>query len=190
MSHIIKVAIIGAECTGKTTLAQNLTALYRTKYPAAFVPEALRLFVENQKRTPKAEEQALIALEQKNLEKELASKLILEHENPELVFLFCDTTPLLTGIYSEVVFGATDQGVKKIAQNHDYDLTLFTQIDFPWKSDGIQRDGPLAQAKVHYRIQAKLDSLKIPYRIVSGDVQKRLQITEKYIQELLTSLEY
>jgi len=134
MSHIIKVAIIGAECTGKTTLAQNLTALYRTKYPAAFVPEALRLFVENQKRTPKAEEQALIALEQKNLEKELASKLILEHENPELVFLFCDTTPLLTGIYSEVVFGATDQGVKKIAQNHDYDLTLFTQIDFPWKA--------------------------------------------------------
>ena len=78
----------------------------------------------------------------------------------------------------------------KIAQNHDYDLTLFTQIDFPWKSDGIMRDSPLAQAKVHYRIQAKLDGLQIPYEIISGDLDQRLKLVEKHIKKLLNSLKY
>ena len=190
MSHVIKIAILGAECTGKTTLAQKLTEIYRNRFPSGFVPEAVRLFVEENNRTPKEEEQAGIALQQKKLESELAAQLILEHQDPEFVFLFCDTTPLLTGIYSVIIFGATDTTVKKLAQDHDYDLTLFTQIDFPWKSDGIMRDSPLAQAKVHYRIQAKLDDLQIPYEIISGDLDQRLKLVEKHIKKLLNSLKY
>ena len=115
---------------------------------------------------------------------------MLEHQDAEFILLFCDTTPLLTSIYSEIIFGTADATVKKIAQDHSYDLTLFTQIDFPWKSDGIMRDSPLAQAKVHYRIQAKLDSLKLPYEIISGDQYQRLKLVEKHIQKLLNSLEY
>ena len=190
MSHIIKIAILGAECTGKTTLAKKLTELYQNKYPSTFIPEAVRLFVEENNRTPKEEEQAAIAQRQKQLESELAAQLIQDHQNSEFILLFCDTTPLLTGIYSEIIFGAADSTVKKIAQDHHYDLTLFTQIDFPWKSDGIMRDSPLAQAKVHYRIQAKLDSLKLPYEIISGNLNKRVKTTEKLIQKLLNSLKY
>lgn len=188
MSHVIKIAFLGAECTGKTTLAQKLTEVYKKQYPSAFVPEVVRLFVEENNRTPKEEEQVAIAQRQKQLESELAAQLIQDHQDAEFVFLFCDTTPLLTGIYSEVVFGSPDAAVNKFAQDHDYDLTLFTQIDFPWKSDGIMRDSPLAQAKVHYRIQARLDKLQIPYEIISGDLNKRVKTTEKHIQELLNSL--
>lgn len=190
MSHVIKIAIIGAECTGKTTLAKKLTEMYQNKYPSAFIPEAVRLFVEENNRTPKEEEQAGIAARQKELEEKLAAQLMLEHQDAEFILLFCDTTPLLTSIYSEIIFGTADATVKKIAQDHSYDLTLFTQIDFPWKSDGIMRDSPLAQAKVHYRIQAKLDSLKLPYEIISGDQYQRLKLVEKHIQKLLNSLEY
>ena len=38
MNHVIKVALLGAECTGKTTLAQKLTEVYKKQYPSAFVP--------------------------------------------------------------------------------------------------------------------------------------------------------
>ena len=81
MSHILKIAIIGAECTGKTTLAKDLTEAFKKDYPSAFVPEYLRTFVDQEKRTPKSEEQINIALTQKEAEKNTAKELI--DANPE-----------------------------------------------------------------------------------------------------------
>lgn len=185
MTQVIKVAILGAECTGKTTLAQKLTEIYQQQYPSAFIPEAVRLFVEEKNRTPKEEEQANIARRQKTLESESATQLMLEHQDAEFIFLFCDTTPLLTGIYSEIIFGSTDSTVEEIAQYQDYDLTLFTQIDFPWQSDGLMRDSPLAQTKVHHMIQEKLHILKQPYQIVTGDLDTRLKTIEIHLKQLL-----
>lgn len=49
MSHVFKIAIIGAECTGKTTLANDLTEAFKKEYPCAFVPEYLRTFVDQEK---------------------------------------------------------------------------------------------------------------------------------------------
>ena len=75
MSHVFKIAIIGAECTGKTTLANDLTEAFKKEYPCAFVPEYLRTFVDQEKRTPKSEEQINIALTQKEAEKNTAKDL-------------------------------------------------------------------------------------------------------------------
>ena len=116
MSHILKIAIIGAECTGKTTLAKDLTEAFKKDYPSAFVPEYLRTFVDQEKRTPKSEEQINIALTQKEAEKNTAKELIDANPDAAFVLLFCDTTPLLTSIYSEVVFAGSNPGLKEIAQ--------------------------------------------------------------------------
>ncbi len=137
MSHVFKIAIIGAECTGKTTLAKDLTEAFKKEYPCAFVPEYLRTFVDQEKRTPKSEEQINIALTQKEAEKNTAKDLINTNPDAAFVLLFCDTAPLLTSIYSEVVFAGSNAVLKEIAHNHDYDLTLFTQVDFPWVEDGL-----------------------------------------------------
>lgn len=189
MSHVLKIAIVGAECTGKTTLAKNLTEAFKKDYPCALVPEYLRTFVDQENRTPKSEEQINIALTQKAAEKSAADELIKANPEAAFVLLFCDTTPLLTSIYSEVVFAGSNPELKEIAHNNDYDLTLFTQVDFPWIQDGIQRDGPVAQTKVHYRLKARLDELKIPYESINGIPSERVKKTKKIIRSLLQKLQ-
>lgn len=185
MTDILRIAIVGAECSGKTSLAKSLANAFSKEYPSAYVPEYLRLFVDQENRTPRPDEQVGIAKEQQSLERTLANDLIKQHSNPEFVLLFCDTTPLMTCIYSEVVFGGTNPDLFKMAKAHDYDLTVFTQIDFPWQEDGLQRDGPVAQTKVHFRVKARLEELQIPYQAAFGDPGLRLEKTQNSVRALL-----
>jgi nicotinamide riboside kinase len=185
VTNILRIAIIGAECSGKTSLAQSLADAFSKEYPTAYVPEYLRLFVDQENRTPRPDEQVSIAQEQQSLERTLANDLIKQHSKPEFVLLFCDTTPLMTCIYSEVVFGVMDPELFRMAQAHDYDLTIFTQADFPWQEDGLQRDGPVAQAKVHFRVKARLEELKIPYESAFGHPESRLKKTQDCVRALL-----
>jgi nicotinamide riboside kinase len=187
MSRLMKIAIIGAECTGKTTLANDLVAEFQKDYPTTFAHEYLRLFVEQEKRTPQSHEQVQIAQEQKSLEDRLSRELLARAQCNQDAFLFCDTTPLLTSIYSEWVFGKRDALVDAIAATHDYDLTLFTQVDFPWISDGIQRDGAKAQTAVHSLIETRLNEQNIPYLAISGSPQERLEIAKSHINKWLES---
>ena len=185
MTDIIRIAFVGAECSGKTSLAQSLAETFSKEYPSAYVPEYLRLFVDQENRTPRPDEQVGIAMEQQSLERTLANDLIKQHSNTDFVLLFCDTTPLMTCIYSEVVFGGTNPELCKIAKAHDYDLTIFTQNDFPWQEDGLQRDGPVAQTKVHFRVKARLEELQIPYQAAFGDPVLRLQKTQNSVRALI-----
>ncbi|MFM2033570.1 MAG: hypothetical protein RJA32_205 [Pseudomonadota bacterium] len=185
MTDILRIAFVGAECSGKTSLAQSLADTFSKEYPSAYVPEYLRLFVDQENRTPRPDEQVGIAMEQQSLERTLANDLIKQHSNPDFVLLFCDTTPLMTCIYSEVVFGGTNPELFKIAKAHDYDLTIFTQNDFPWQEDGLQRDGPVAQTKVHFRVKARLEELQIPYQTAFGDPVLRLQKTQNSVRALI-----
>ncbi len=185
MTDILRIAFVGAECSGKSTLAQSLADAFSKEYPSAYVPEYLRLFVDQENRTPRPDEQVGIAMEQQSLERSLANELIKQHSNPDFVLLFCDTTPLMTCIYSEVVFGGSNPELLKIAQAHDYDLTIFTQNDFPWQEDGLQRDGLVAQTKVHFRVKARLEELQIPYQSAFGDKELRLQKTQDIVRALI-----
>jgi nicotinamide riboside kinase len=61
----VKIAILGAECTGKTTLAQALaTALCGCGDRAEWVPETLREWCRQNGHNPQAHEQHAIALTQ------------------------------------------------------------------------------------------------------------------------------
>ena len=92
----VRIAILGAECTGKTTVARALGE----RLPAAVVPEALRLFVEREGRVPAdAKEMFAIAREQRRLE----DVALLESS-----VIVCDTTPLLVKVYAEHYFGGVD----------------------------------------------------------------------------------
>jgi nicotinamide riboside kinase len=53
-------------------------------------------------------------------------------------YLFCDTTPLMTAVYSRHYFGGIDAQLAPLADAHPqrYDLTLVTAADIPWEADG------------------------------------------------------
>ena len=161
------ICLIGAECTGKTTLAKALAA----HFSSLWVPEHLRSFCDLQGRTPRADEQALIMRTQFEQEEQVAA-LARQTVCPYVV---CDSAPLLTAIYSDFYF--SDRSLFECAHvlHTRYALTLLLQPDMPWVSDGLQRDGDPARAAIHARLRHELHAMRHPRIEVSGSGDSRLQ---------------
>jgi nicotinamide riboside kinase len=161
----LKIAILGAESTGKTVLTQRLLAHFSAQENSIhLVPEYLREWCSKNARTPKPHEQLGIASEQ-------ARRV---DESPPHDFLIADTTPLMIAIYSDMLFDDPSLYDMALAHQRSYDLTLVTGLDLPWVADGLQRDGPHVREPVDALIRAALARGGINYQVVYGAGHLRL----------------
>jgi nicotinamide riboside kinase len=161
----MKIAILGAECSGKTTLAKRLAAeLTRQGFSACFVSEALREWCDTNQRTPKASEQTDIA------------KLQIQRiqDAPAVDYLIADTTALITAIYSELIFNDTSLYPLALENQQGFDLTFVMGLDLPWVADGIQRDGVAIQSAFDAKLRHVLQSQGIGFSVVYGSGDERL----------------
>lgn len=161
------IAILGAESTGKTRLAQSLAAaLSRPGRPAVAVGEYLREFCDRHGRTPRPDEQAGIAAEQGRR---------IEAAARDGSVVLADTTPLMTAVYSDFVFGDRSLYADALAwQGRCAALSLLTGLDLGWQPDGLQRDGPQVRAPIDALIRAALASAGLAHAVVygSGDARR------------------
>jgi NadR type nicotinamide-nucleotide adenylyltransferase len=166
-----RVAILGTASSGKTTLAAALALRYRT----VWVPEYLREFVDTRGRVPVAEDQFHIASTQRAREDAVAP----DAEG----YLFCDTAPLMTAVYSRHYFDGIDERLAALADAHadDYALTLVTAPDIPWVADGLQRECEQVSVIINRMLMEELAARAIPYVLVSGDPQQRLAQVERLL---------
>ena len=161
----MKIALLGAECTGKTTLAQGLAQqLRQAGKPLTLVPEYLRQWCDVHGRTPRAQEQASIAQAQGALIAQASAN----------AWLVCDTTPLMTAVYSHLYFSDDTLKATALRAQGQFDLTLLCAPDLPWQADGILRDGPALQARTDALLRLWLHEHGLPYRVVTGQGPQRL----------------
>ena len=155
------VALLGAESTGKTTLARSLAqTLGAEGRSVALVGEYLREFCDEHGRTPREDEQIGIADEQTR-RIELAAR---DHD-----IVVADTTALMIAVYSEIVFGDTSLYARaEAAHREGCGLTLLTALDLPWQADGLQRDGPHVREPVDALVRAALVRAQVPWSVVFG----------------------
>ena len=159
------VAILGAESTGKSTLARSLcTALADQGRRVALVGEVLREFCDARQRTPRQDEQASIAAEQTRRIDAAASS----HD-----IVVADTTALQIAVYSEMVFG--DRGLYDSALRAQArcDHTLLCALDLAWVADGLQRDGPHVREPVDALLRGALQQHPPGFSVVVGQGQAR-----------------
>ena len=161
-----RVAILGAESSGKSTLAAALAAHYCTLW----VPEYLRAFVEEKERVPQECDQYPIALTQMAHEDALAAQAAASARR----FLFCDTTPLMTAIYSRWYWNRVDAQLAVLERRHDYAFTLVTAPDSPWEADGLQRESEAVRQTIHAQVLQMLAERGIAYLLVTGSLQQRM----------------
>jgi hypothetical protein len=89
-------------------------------------------------------------------------------------WLLSDTTPLMTAVYSQLLFD--DESLYPMALAHQalYDITLVTGLDLPWVADGLQRDGPQVRGPVDTLVRQALERSGMAYRVVYGHGPGRL----------------
>ena len=179
MAEALGVAIVGAESTGKTTLALALAERLRadTGQRAACVPELLRGWCDAAGRTPQAHEQASILRAQHE-------RIEQARESHDIVV--CDTTALMTAVYSHLIFGdrSLEQRAAELHRRH-VTVTLLTAIDLPWVPDGLQRDGPQVREPVDDALRMLLQRHAIPFAVVGGQGAARLAQARAALQPWL-----
>lgn len=154
------IAILGAESTGKTTLAHALALELRALGSrAVVVREYLREFCDARGCTPQPHEQAAIAAEQ------WRRTLAAAQDGSTVV---ADTTPLMIALYSQFLFGDESLREGALALHKLCRHTLLTGLDLPWQADGLQRDGPQVREPVDALVRSALADASLPHSVIYG----------------------
>lgn len=174
----VRIAIVGAESTGKTTLAATLAPRLAADsgLRVAWVPELLREWCDRAGRTPQAHEQEAI--------------LLAHHERIETAaadndVVVCDTTALMTSIYSRLLFDDRSLEERAAALHRHMALTLLMALDLPWVADGHQRDGPHVREPVDVLLREALTVHRLPWAVVAGSGAARLENAVDAVAPLL-----
>lgn len=163
----VRIALLGAESSGKSTLSQALAeSLAAHGLTTALVPELLRDWCEQAGRTPRQDEQHGIA--------QAHARKIDDAALAGHAVVIADTTPLMVAVYSDLLFA--DRSLYDFALEHQrgYALTLLMGLDLPWVFDGLFRDGPHVQAPVDALVRDALERAALPYQVVYGQGPARL----------------
>lgn len=159
---ILRVCIIGPECTGKTTLAASLAERFQT----AWVPEYARGYLDKLNRPYQVSDLLKIAHGQIRMEEEWM-------QNARRL-LICDTNLMVIRVWSEHKFGTCDPEIIRLHESRRYDLYLLTDIDVPWEEDP-QREHP--QLRDHFMgiYSERVRNSGVPFERITGDSGMRLQ---------------
>ena len=169
-----RVVIIGAESTGKTTLAEQLAAHFEAPLSREFV----RDFVEFIDRPIHVKDLEVIMEGQINYESEACKY------SPRLVFH--DTNLLSNSIYADYYFKQQPKALGSAISLAKYDLYLFCQNEIPWQLDGEQRDSPQATDEIHQAFEKHLTDCPVPVIQIKGNPEDRFHQAIYAIRECLS----
>jgi NadR type nicotinamide-nucleotide adenylyltransferase len=171
---IKKIAVIGPESTGKSTLSEALAKHLHT----VWVPEYARAYLDSLHR-PYAEEDLLI-MAQGQLQYEDA----LAHQANE--YLVCDTDLHVIKVWSEHKYHRCNTWIDLQITKRKYDLYLLTYIDTTWEPDS-QREHPEPAMREHF-YNLYLDIVRnsgVPWADIRGSHEQRLQTALQAINSLI-----
>jgi NadR type nicotinamide-nucleotide adenylyltransferase len=176
-----RVVLIGAESTGKTTLAAALAERFGTRW----VPEYGREYWEAKVSGLSmdgplpgwtSDEFLHIAREQQRREDEAARAA-----NRVLV---CDTNAFATGTWHERYLGHRDERVDAVGRRDRVDLYLLAEPDFPFVQDGW-RDGERIRDWMHDRFAGQLAALPVSVVHLAGPLERRIDEASAAIEHIL-----
>lgn len=166
----LKIALLGAESTGKTTLCSELAALYH----ANWIPEYARDYVSQLNRDYTFEDIEHIANQQFNqINAEYSSKIV-----------FFDTELIITKVWFEVVFHACPQWINEAIVKSPINYYLLCNTDIDWIPDAVRENGGEMRNQLHAQYETILKELNLPYAIVSGAGQERIACAVRYIDKI------
>ena len=177
--YAARVALMGPESTGKTTLAAQLATAFRT----VWVPEYGREHTDAITAREGARFDSALTLA------DIETIATVQAEREDLAarcanrVLFSDTELITTRIWSEIFFDRCPDAVVSASESRKHDLYLLLDTDIPWVDDGtrIFRD----ERDSHFdRIRNRLDSLGRHYVVIRGSFDERLERAVRAVRDV------
>jgi len=161
-TDIKRIALIGPESTGKTTLCSELAAHYNT----CWVPEYSRDYIGALNRPYTLDD---IILCTKNQLKEEERLIPLSNR-----FLFSDTELIIAKVWMEDVFHEAPSWVNAEIDKRKFDLYLLTDLDLPFENDPV-RENPHRRDYFFGLYKQELEKRNFPFVLIRGNGNERLQ---------------
>lgn len=171
-----RIVVLGAESTGKTTLARALAARLKTNW----VPEFGRFHYEGKAVGGKPlrwfdEDFIHIARTQNQWEEALARTCDR--------WLVCDTNALTTLVWQRRYLGRVSPEVEREARRGRYHAALLLEDDLPFVQDGT-RDGKGFRRRMQEMLVDELGRQKVPVIRIRGRGHRRLAAAWGALREL------
>ena len=170
-----KIAIMGCESTGKTTLCRGLAQ----RFSSYWTPEYFRFYwqgkhLANDKPVWTSTEFVHQSIIQVQLEEFYISRTSR--------YLFCDSTPLQTSVWHRRYLGYFSEEIENMLPK--YDLIILCSIDTPFEADGV-RDGLEIRADMDQWLRQRLATVGFEYAVLKGDASSRLDEATKLVKALI-----
>ncbi len=156
-----RIALIGPESSGKTTLATQLADYYVTTW----IPEYAREYVEALNRPYQYEDVVHIA--RKQIEQ-------LKQTNDTRRFLFFDTELIITKIWFLDVYKTCPAWLDEAIRNQNFALYLLCSPDIAWTPDPV-RENPDRRNYFFELYRSELENYSFKYKIVEGHGNERIE---------------
>ena len=171
-SVVRKIAIVGAESTGKTWLCEKLAEHFLT----VWVPEYAReYFNDSEIYNYNLDDLEIIARKQLQMEDDLIRKANR--------LLFCDTTLITLKIWAELEFETIPEFIAANLNNSNYSHYFITDNEIPWVADKL-RENKHSRELLFEMNEYEVKKTGIPYSIIRGSDEQRLKFAI-YILDLL-----
>lgn len=173
--YIEKVVFMGAESTGKTTLAERMADEYQTRSTYEYGRD-LCVDVDHRLTT---DHMAQIVLEQESLEDNLVDSGDCKH------YLFCDTCAVTTEFYSYEYNNECHPVVSEAAARCPgrYPHVILCGDDIPFEDDGVRRLSGGMRTLQQKMIRMQLDWHGMKYVEVNGPLEERVKFLKTYLDE-------
>ncbi len=157
-----KIAIVGPESTGKTTLARELADYYAEPW----VREYAREYLQSLDRA--YAEADLLPIAQGQLLQEARAARAAEER------LFCDTNLLVIKIWAMDKFGRVDPELLRLWKPEDYGIHLLLYPDLPWEEDPLRED-PARRETLFGKYEQELEMAQATFAVIKGEGESRFQ---------------
>ncbi len=170
-----KIVIIGPECTGKSTLCQQLAVHYKT----AWCPEYAREYLNNIKVKYTYQDLLEIAMGQ------VALELRMKPQGANQLY-FIDTDMNVMKVWCEVVFDNCHKWILKQIAKTQYDLYLLCNTDIEWIQDDLREYPDVQFRKRLFTIYKDIMiNIGTPWVEISGRGNQRLVQAIQTVDNLL-----
>lgn len=148
-----RIAILGPESSGKTTLATFLVE----QFDSFLIEEYARSYLNERNGKYNIQDLDCIATRQFELNDQLTDK----------PYLIADTELLTIKIWSEVKYKTVSSKIQELLQKQKFDLYLLCKPDLPWEEDPL-REHPQFRDELFRMYEFALQELNWNFSIIEG----------------------